>query len=201
LSTFAVPQSRPVVLADVLPGARVRDAALICLGALLTVIGAQIAIPVPPSPVPVTGQTLAVVIAGSALGARRGAASQALYLVLGLLLPVYADGGQGLDVVWGASGGYLVGFILAAGLIGWLAEHGADRRPALAFLAFCGGQLAVFGIGVPWLQVSTGMSWGDAIHDGFAIFIVGGIVKALVGAGLIPAAWRAVRRWDGAPRA
>jgi biotin transport system substrate-specific component len=201
LSTIAVPQPRPVVLADVLPGARARDAALVCLGALLTVIGAQIAIPVPPSPVPVTGQTLAVVIAGSALGARRGAASQALYLVLGLMLPVYADGGQGLDVVWGASGGYLVGFVLAAGLIGWLAEHGADRRPALAFLAFCGGQLAVFGIGVPWLKVSTGMSWGDAIHDGFAIFIVGGVIKALVGAGIVPAAWRAVRRWDGAPRA
>ncbi len=200
MTSLAVPQSRPLVLADIVPGARIRDATLICLGALLTVLGAQIAIPVPPSPVPVTGQTLAVVIAGSALGARRGAASQALYLVLGLMLPVYADGGQGWDVVWGASGGYLVGFVLAAWLIGRMAEHGADRRPALAFLAFCGGQLAVFGIGVPWLQVSTGMSWGDAFHDGFAIFIVGGIIKAIVGAGVVPAAWRAVRRWDGAPR-
>jgi biotin transport system substrate-specific component len=199
LSSIAIPQSRRPVLADVVPGARTRDVTLICLGALLTVLGAQISIPVPPSPVPVTGQTLAVVIAGSALGARRGAASQALYVVLGLMLPVYADGEQGWDVVWGASGGYLVGFILAAGLIGWLAEHGADRRPVLAFLAFCGGQLAVFGIGVPWLKVSTGMSWGDAIHDGFAIFIVGGLIKAVIGAGVIPAAWRAVRRWERPP--
>lgn len=196
MTSIAVPLSRRAVLADVVPGARARDATLVCLGALLTVLGAQISIHVPPSPVPVTGQTLAVVIAGAALGARRGAASQALYLVLGLLLPVYADGRQGLDVVWGASGGYLVGFILAAGLVGWMAEHGAGRRPALAFLAFCGGQLAVFGIGVPWLQVSTGMSWEDAIHDGFLIFIVGGIIKAALGAGLIPSAWRAVRRWE-----
>lgn len=194
--SIAVPAPRPAVLADVVAGSRARDVTLICLGALLTVLGAQISIPVPPSPVPVTGQTLAVVIAGASLGARRGAASQLLYIALGLLLPVYADGAQGFDVIWGATGGYLVGFVVAAGLIGWLAEHGADRRPALAFLAFCAGQLAVFGIGVPWLKVSTGMTWSDAFHDGFAIFIVGGIIKALVGAGVIPAVWRAVRGWE-----
>jgi len=200
VTAIAVPSGR-AVLADVLPGARTRDVTLVCLGALLTVLGAQISIPVPGSPVPVTGQTLAVVIAGAALGARRGAASQALYLLLGLMLPVYADGAQGWEVVWGASGGYLVGFIVAAGLIGWLAEHGADRRPVLAFLAFCGGQLAVFGIGVPWLKIATGMSWDDAIRDGFLVFIAGGVIKALVGAGITPAAWRAVRRWDGRPPA
>ena len=191
-----VPAPRPRVLGDVLPGARTRDVLLVFAGALLTALAAQIAIPVPPSPVPVTGQTLAVVLVGASLGASRGMAALALYLVLGLVLPVYADGASGPDVVWGATGGYLVGFVLAAGLVGHLAERGADRRPLVAFAAFCGGQLAVFGIGVPWLKVSTGMDWSTDVHDGFAIFIVGGLIKALVGAGLVPAAWRAVRRLD-----
>lgn len=183
-------------MADALPASRVRDIALVCAGALLTVLGAQISIPIPPSPVPVTGQTLAVVIAGASLGMRRGAASQLLYVLLGLALPVYADGASGPDVIWGATGGYLIGFVLAAALIGRLAELGADRRVAVAFAAFCAGQLAVFGIGVPWLKVSADLSWSTAIHDGFAIFIVGGLIKAALAAGLVPAAWRAVRRID-----
>lgn len=190
---LALPVPR-AVLADVLPGERVRDAALILGGALLTVLGAQIAIAVPPSPVPITGQTLAVVLAGSCLGARRGAASQLLYVTLGLFLPVYSDGEQGFDVIWGATGGYLVGFILAAYIVGTLAEHGADRRPLIAFLAFAGGQLSIFAIGVPWLKVATGMDWNDAIHNGFTIFIVGGIVKALMAGALASSAWRLLKR-------
>jgi biotin transport system substrate-specific component len=197
-TSAAVP--RPgLVLADALPGARTRDVLLVVAGALLTVLGAQIAIHVPPSPVPVTGQTLAVVVAGSALGMRRGAASQLLYVLLGFALPVYADGASGPEVLWGATGGYLIGFVLAAALVGRLAELGADRRPAIAFAAFCAGQLAVFGIGVPWLKVSADLSWSTAIHDGFTIFIVGGLIKAVVAAGVIPSAWRAVRRLDARP--
>ena len=193
MTATTAPLPRRAVLADVLPGARTRDAALICAGALLTVLGAQISIHVPPSPVPITGQTLAVVIAGAALGARRGASSQLLYVILGLFLPVYADGAQGFDVIWGATGGYLVGFVVAAWLVGRLAELGADRRPVLAFAAFCAGQLTIFGIGVPWLKVSTGMPWTDAIHYGFTIFIVGGLIKAAIGGLAVPAAWRGVR--------
>jgi biotin transport system substrate-specific component len=195
MSSIAYAPSAPrAVLADAIPGARVRDAALVLSGALLTVLGAQIAIDVPPSPVPITGQTLAVVLAGGALGARRGAASQALYLVLGLFLPVYSDGDQGFDVIWGATGGYIVGFIVAAYLVGALAERGADRRPLIASAAFAAGQLSIFAIGVPWLKVATGMSWGDAIHNGFTIFIVGGIVKAVLAGGLAPGLWRLVNR-------
>lgn len=190
---------RPLVLGDVLPGTRARDVALVLGGALLTVLGAQISIHVPPSPVPITGQTLAVVVAGAALGANRGAMSQLLYVVLGLFLPVYADGAQGLDVVWGATGGYLVGFVVAAYVVGALAERGADRRPLVAFAAFCLGQLCIFGIGVPWLKVSTDMAWSTAIHDGFAIFIVGGLIKAVVAGAVTPAAWRLVRRVERRP--
>jgi biotin transport system substrate-specific component len=123
-----------------------------------------------------------------------------LYVLMGLLFPVYADGNSGLSVLTGVTGGYLVGFIVAGWAIGKLAEAGADRRPLIAFLAFVVGQLIVFGIGVPWLKVSADMSWATAIHDGFTIFIVGGIVKAIVAAALLPAAWALVRRVDHGPR-
>ena len=190
------PQRPAAVLADVIPGTWVRDIALVCAGALLTVLCAQVSIHVPGSVVPITGQTLGVVVAGAALGAKRGAASQLLYLVLGLFLPVYADGAQGWHVVWGATGGYIVGFVIAAGVIGYLAERGVDRRVAFAFLAFCFGQLVIFGIGVPWLKVSTDMAWGDAIHDGFAIFILGGLIKAALGGVLTPLAWLGVKKLE-----
>jgi biotin transport system substrate-specific component len=197
LAALAPSARAPLVLGDALPGTRARDAALVAAGAGLTILGAQISIHIPPSPVPVTGQTLAVVVAGAALGARRGAASQLLYVLMGLLLPVYADGASGPDVIWGATGGYLVGFVLAAGAIGWCAEHGTDRRVLTAVATFAAGQLLVFGIGVPWLKVATDMPWADAIHDGFTIFIVGGLIKAAVAGVATPGAWRLVRRAEG----
>jgi biotin transport system substrate-specific component len=187
---------RRAVLADVLPGALARDVVLVVAGALLTALFAQIAIDVPPSPVPITGQTLAVGLVGATLGMRRGAAALALYVALGLLLPFYADGDSGWHVVWGASGGYLIGFIFAAAFVGWMAERGADRVPLLAFLTFVIGQLIVFVPGLIVLKISVGESWGWTIHNGFAIFIVGGLVKALVGAAVLPSAWGLVRRFE-----
>jgi biotin transport system substrate-specific component len=194
--TTAAALPRQLVLADTLPGTRVRDAVLVLSGALLTALLAQVSIGVPGSPVPITGQTLAVGLVGATLGARRGASSLALYAVMGLFLPFYADGESGWDVVWGASGGYIVGFVFAAGVIGWLAEHGADRRVVLAFLAFVVGQLVIFAFGLAGLKIAVGESWGWTIHNGFSIFIVGGIVKALIGAVALPSAWRLVRRFE-----
>ena len=193
-ATHALP--RRAVLADVLPGARVRDAVLVLSGALLTALFAQISIDVPPSPVPVTGQTLAVGLVGATLGMRRGASSLALYMLLGLFLPFYADGSSGWHVVWGATGGYLVGFVFAAAFVGWMAEHGADRSPLLAFLTFVAGQLIIFVPGLIGLKLAADQSWGWTIHNGFSIFIVGGLVKALVGAAALPGAWRLVRRFE-----
>jgi biotin transport system substrate-specific component len=185
---------RHAVLADALPGARVRDAVLVAGGALLTALFAQIAIDVPPSPVPITGQTLAVGLVGATLGARRGASSLGLYALLGLFLPFYADGESGWDVVWGANGGYIVGFIFAAGAIGWLAERGADRVVLYAFLAFVVGQVIIFAFGLVGLKLAVDQSWSWTIHNGFAIFIFGGLVKAAIGALALPSAWRIVRR-------
>jgi biotin transport system substrate-specific component len=194
--TTATALPRRAVLADVIPGSRVRDAALVASGALLTALFAQISIDVPPSPVPITGQTLAVGLVGATLGARRGASSLGLYAVLGLFLPFYADGESGWDVIWGASGGYIVGFIVAAWVIGWLAERGADRRVVMTFLAFVAGQLVIFAFGLAGLKLAAGESWGWTIHNGFAIFIVGGLVKAAVGAVALPSAWRIVQKFQ-----
>lgn len=193
LTSSTFPDAR--VLADALPGDRLRDLLLICAGAGLTTLGAQISIHVAHSPVPVTGQTLGVVLAGATLGSWRGAASQILYLLLGLLLPVYAGGTSGFSVVAGANGGYIVGFVVAAALTGWAAEHRADRQLLLAALTFALGQLAIFGIGVPWLKLATaGMSWNAAVHAGFTPFILGGVIKALAAAAAMPVAWQLQRR-------
>jgi biotin transport system substrate-specific component len=201
MNVTAVPAaSGRMVLADALPGARVRDALLVLGGALFMVLMAQISIHVPPSPVPITGQTLGVVVCGAALGANRGVLAMALYVAMGLVLPVYADGASGPDVIWGATGGYLIGFIIATYAVGYLAERGSDRKILTAFACFCVGQLIVFGIGVPWLKVSADMDWSTAIHDGFSIFIVGGLIKAAVAAIAVPSAWHLVRKVDGEHR-
>jgi biotin transport system substrate-specific component len=191
VSTSAA-MTRPV-LADALPGARARDVLLVVAGALLTALCAQLSIHVPGSPVPVTGQTFAVVLVGASLGATRGGLSLLFYVLLGFVAPVYASGQSGTSVLTGANGGYLIGFVLAAWAIGAIAERGADRRVLSAFLAFVVGQLLVFGIGVPWLKVSASLSWGSAIHEGFTIFILGGLVKAAAAGVLMPSAWRLLR--------
>lgn len=194
IASAAPAQQRGLVLADAIPGARVRDIALVLAGAGLTALLAQVAIPVPPSPVPVTGQTLAVGLVGATLGARRGTAAMLLYALLGLFLPVYAEGNSGWDVITGASGGYIIGFIFATGVVGYLAERGADRKVVTAFVSFVAAQLIVFAFGLVGLKLAVGESWSWTIHNGFAIFIVGGIIKAIVGAIVLPSAWQIVRR-------
>jgi biotin transport system substrate-specific component len=197
-ATLAIPTTAPRqrVLADAIPGERVRDAALVLGGAGLMSLLAQVAIDIPPSPVPVTGQTLGVALVGATLGLRRGAASMLLYVLLGLFLPVYSEGNSGWHVVWGATGGYLVGFIIAAAVVGRLAELGQDRKVATAAIAFVVGQLIVFVPGVIGLQLATDQSWSWCIHNGFSIFIVGGLIKAAIAAAVLPSAWGLVRRFE-----
>jgi biotin transport system substrate-specific component len=199
MSSTASTLRAPVVLGDVVPGDRVRDAVLVLGGAALTALMAQIAIDVPPSPVPITGQTLAVGLVGATLGARRGATSMALYAFLGLFLPVFSEGSSGWHVIWGATGGYILGFIVAAYAIGWMAEHGADRKVLTAFASFIVGQLIIFAFGLTGLKISVEESWGWTIHNGFSIFIVGGLVKAAIGAAVLPSAWSLVRKFERRP--
>ena len=187
--------TQPRVLADLLSRTRVRDAVLVLAAALFTALCAQISFPLPGSPVPVTGQTFAVLLTGAALGANRGASGQLLYVALGLSgLPFYADGESGAQVVFGATGGYLVAFPLAAWICGKAAELRFDRSPLKALPVFAVGTLVVFLVGVPWLAVAAETDLTTAIDLGFTPFILGGIVKAALAAGLLPALWRFNRR-------
>ena len=182
---------RVPVLADAFANSVVRNIALVLGGTAFMILMAQIAIPVPPSPVPITGQTLGVILIGASLGSRRGIASISLYVLLGLFFPVYADGNEGLNFfLHGGNAGYLVGFIVATGVAGWFAEHGSDRKVLTAFLSFIAVQLIVFGFGVPVLKATFDMTWSDAIHNGFTLFIIGGLIKAAIGAILMPTAWK-----------
>ncbi len=189
--------ARTLVLADVLPGARVRDAALVTGAALLTALLAQVSIPVAGSPVPITGQTLAVVLTAAALGPARGLAGQGLYLLLGAIgLPFYSAASGGFHVLTGATGGYLIGFLPAAYLIGLAARQGQDRRISRALPLFAAGQLVIFAVGVPWLAVVAHLTAAEAISEGFTPFIVGGIVKAVIAGIALPGAWWLVKRAD-----
>jgi biotin transport system substrate-specific component len=194
--TTAMPAPvRLPVLADVLPGARVRDVTLVTSAALFTALLAQVVVPVAGSPVPITGQTLAVVLTAAALGPARGVAGQALYLALGAMgLPFYSEASGGVEVLVGATGGYLIGFLPAALLIGLAARQGQDRRFTRAIPLFVAGQLVIFAVGVPWLAVVAGLTPAQALDAGFYPFLVGGLVKAALAGMLLPAAWRLVGR-------
>jgi biotin transport system substrate-specific component len=193
-SSAALP-TRPQVLADLVPAVRARDAGLVALGVLFTALLAQVAVPVPGSPVPITGQTLAVVLTAASLGPLRGTAVQVFYILATAVgLPFYSEASGGVDVVLGATGGYVVGFLPAAFLIGLAAQHGADRTLWKALPLFVAGQAVIFAVGVPWLALSTGMSAPQALEAGFYPFILGGLVKAAVAAVVLGGAWKLTRR-------
>lgn len=177
---------------------RLRHVALIVLGALVILASAQIVIPVPGSPVPVTGQTFGVLLVGGALGFRRGLASVALYVLVGAIgLPFFAEGKGGVNVILGATGGYLVGFIVAGALVGRLAELGWDRRMIGAIAAIAIGNIVIYLIGVPWLVAVAHYDLGTGIAKGVLPFLVGDAVKLLLAAIAFPAAWWVVGRRPG----
>ncbi|GEP48457.1 biotin transporter BioY [Microbacterium saccharophilum] len=206
----AAPPSRRV-LADVVarPSSRARafalDAALVTAGAAVVALLAQVSIPL--WPVPITGQTLGVVVVGAALGARRGAAALITYLLAGLAgLPVFADFTGSLAAVAKPSFGFVIGFIVSAFVAGWFAERAWDRRPALAFLGFAAASAVPFLFGIPYmaliLNVVLGLDYSfiGILDAGLFPFLVGGIVKAALAALLIPGAWALVRKVDAAKK-
>jgi biotin transport system substrate-specific component len=174
---------------------RLRDFGLVVAGALLVFLTARVSIPILGNPVPYTLQTFGILVVGGALGLRRGGLAALLYVALGVVgLPFFAEGKGGLSVIWGATGGYLVGFVFAAALVGRLAELGWDRRFGGALGATLLGTLAIYLVGVPWLAITTGMSAGDAIATGFVPFIGVDLVKLVAAAAVFPAAWWVVGR-------
>ena len=191
----AVPPARALVLADLVPAVRVRDAALVLAAALFTALLAQAELPVPGSPVPISGQTLGVVLTAAALGPARGVAGQGLYVLLGAVgLPFYSGGAAGFSHLTGPTGGYLVGFIVAGYLVGLAARHGLDREPWKALPLFVAGQTVIFALGVPWLAAAADLSAGEALEQGLYPFIVGGLIKAAVAGAVMTGTWRLIRR-------
>ena len=174
---------------------RVRDVALVVAGALLIYLTARIVIPVPGSPVPITGQTFGVLLVGGALGLRRGLIAVSLYVMLGVVgLPFFAEGKGGLSVIWGATGGYLIGFIVAGAVVGRLAELSWDRKIGGALGAMLVGSAMIYAIGLPWLKVVTGWTIAETIDKGLMPFLVGDAIKLVLAAVLFPAAWWVVGR-------
>jgi biotin transport system substrate-specific component len=167
------------------------DTSLIIGGSLLVALAAQISIRLPFSPVPVTGQTLAVLLIGALLGSRRGVWSMIAYLIQGLIgLPVFASGASGPAHVMGPTGGYLVGFIAAAYVTGRLAERGWDRHVMTTSLAMLIGNAIIYGFGLSWLSLYVGK---QAIALGLLPFALGDVIKLALAAAALPFGWKLLK--------
>jgi len=170
--------------------ARVATAVRVLGFALLTALCAQISIPLGFTPVPITGQTFAVLLSGAVLGSRAGAASQLLYVALGGIgLPFYAEGRGGWETLTGATAGYLAGFIVAAYVTGYLAEKRYDRRFATSVFTFLVGNLIIYTLGVAWLMSYLSWDFLTAFDKGVVPFLIGDYIKIFLAAGLTPTVW------------
>ena len=191
--------TRTMTLADVaIPRAGAIQNALLIVGAsLVTALAAQIAIPLPWTPVPITGQTFAVLLTGATLGSRRGALAMLLYLAQGAAgLPVFAEFSGGVAKLLGPTGGYLLAFPIAAFVTGALAERGWDRRFATMLAAMLLGSVTIFALG---LAVLSRFVPGDhLLAAGLLPFLPGDLIKSSLAALAFPAAWRQARRLGGA---
>ncbi|HEX3254299.1 MAG TPA: biotin transporter BioY [Gaiellaceae bacterium] len=174
------------------------DALLVLAGTAFVAVAAQVSISLPFTPVPITGQTFAVVLVGASLGALLGLASLGLYLFVGALgAPVYADQQHGWDVLTGPTGGYIVGFVLAAVLTGFLAQKRWDRRFSSAVAAMLSGNVVIYLVGLPWLAAKIDAGLEDTLEAGLYPFVVGDLLKLYLAGALLPAAWAAVARFKG----
>ncbi len=167
------------------------DIILVLGGSILVALCAQLAVKVPFSPVPMTGQTFGVLMVGALLGSRRGILSLGVYLVEGTTgLPVFAGGGFGLAQLLGPTGGYLTGFVAAAFITGWLAERGWDRHFWSAWLAMLIGIVFIYASGLLWLSFYVG--WKNVLTMGFYPFLPGAFLKITLAAFLLPAGWKLI---------
>jgi biotin transport system substrate-specific component len=175
---------------------RIRHALLIVAGALLIYLCALVSFKIPGNEVPYTLQNFGVLVVGGALGLRRGGTAALLYLALGVLgLPFFAEGKGGVPVILGATGGYIVGFVIAGSLVGRLAELGWDRRIIGALGAMAIGNVVIYLVGVPWLMFVEHMDLPTGIAKGLTPFLFGDALKLILAALAFPAAgWLVGRR-------
>lgn len=204
MTAAAVPLSRRTVLADALVGQRtlVKDLLLVVAG--ITAVAALAQVEIPMWPVPITGQTLGVMLVAASLGFRRGVAALGGYLLLGLAgAPIFAGFTGSIAAIGKPSFGFIIGFVATAAVVGWLAERRWDRRPLLAIALFGLASLIPFAFGIPYMALvlaalGTPVDFAGAMALGFVPFIVGGLVKWAIAAAALPAAWAGVRALDRA---
>jgi biotin transport system substrate-specific component len=162
-------------------------------GTAFIAVMAQVSLPVPGSPVPVTGQTLAVLLVGTTYGARLGVATFSTYLLAGIAgAPIFAGGTYGIDRVLGATGGYLFGMLLASAVLGFLAERRADQKFSTSFPALLLGNLIIFSFGLTWLHFSLDLTWAKTFSMGLTPFILGEALKIAIVATSLPLIWRKI---------
>ena len=199
MTAIALPRKR--VLADYVPavagvpaavGARVRDLALVAAGAGFIGLLSQWSIPLPGTPVPLTLGTFAVLLTGASLGGLRALLSVGTYLVAGGLGVNWFAGHK--DGWGGATFGYVIGFVVAATLVGWLAQRGADRTVVRTAATMVLGNVVIYAVGVSWLMNATGMDLSAGLKAGMTPFLIGDAIKIAAAAGLLPAAWSLVKR-------
>jgi len=192
----SVTTAQPRVLADVMPSTWVRNATLIAGGAAFVALSAQLVIPLPFTPVPLTGQTFAVLLVGASLGTARGAAALLLYTAMALVgMPVLAPTAEGthitgMAVLSAPSFGYVLGFIAAAAIVGRLAERGGSRTPVATAGTMLVGNLVIYAFGVTWLAMSINVSLAAAFTLGVAPFLIGDVIKIALASAVLPMSWR-----------
>ena len=188
---MAMATPAPRVLADFASRTAIAQIALVVGGAAFVGIAAQIAIPLPFTPVPLTLQTFAVLLVGASLGSLRGALSMVVYLLAGMVgVPWFAEGSSG----YSASFGYIVGFIVAAFIVGRLAERGATTTVLRSAGLMVVGNLAIYAVGVTWLKFAIDVDWATAMSLGVVPFLIGDAVKIALAAGLLPLAWKGLEK-------
>ena len=171
------------------------DVLLVVAGAGLVALCAQIEIPLAFTPVPISGQTFAVLLVGASLGPLLSGSSLLLYFCVGLIgAPVYSGGDGGWEIVHGATGGYLVGFIAAAVLTGWLAQRRWDRHFNSAVAAMLSGSVVIYLFGLPWLAKEIGTGLEGTLEAGLYPFVIGDLIKLYLAGMLLPGAWKLVKR-------
>ena len=208
MSNLTLSLGRPTLADRLFSRSLALDLVLVAAGTALTAVAAQLVIPL--WPVPITGQTFAVLFVGATLGATRAALSMGLYLVLGVVgLPVFAAGGSG-GLIGSTSGGFVIGFIFAAALVGWLAQREWDRKVVGTFVAFAAGTVVMYAFGLPWLYAvlttfpaevmtqyfGTTDVLSATVTGGLLPFLIGDTLKAILAAAILPLSWKLIARAD-----
>ena len=198
MSSYSLAPSRPVLADRIFARSIVTDLVLVVAAAAFTAGMAQLYIPM--WPVPITGQTFAVLLAGTTLGALRGALAMGVYALVGALgAPVFTEGSSGWAVLAGPTGGYIVGFVLASIVTGWLAQRQWDRRVVGTLVTFFAGTATIYLVGLPWLATALGSlgypaDLGSVLTAGLVPFLIGDALKIVLAAALLPTTWALLRR-------